>query len=81
MRQSSVEAGAVPVEGKDLPTVVLRELTLLLLEVLEIGQLVDAGEQPVEFLPDFASPSFNVRDPRELVRIEELSLSRGCARN
>jgi hypothetical protein len=54
-------------------------LALLLLDVLEVGELIDAGEQPVEFLLDLAGASFDVSDPRELIGFEELGTPRWCA--
>ena len=40
----TVDAGPVRVEAEDLPAVILGERALLLLDVLEVGELIDAGE-------------------------------------
>jgi hypothetical protein len=77
----TVGAGPIPVEGEDPPTLVLGKLALLLLDVLEVGELIDAGEQPVEFLLDLAGASFDLSDPRELIRFEELGTPGRCAGN
>ena len=75
----SVDAGPVGVETEDLPAVVLGEHALLLLDVLEVGELIDVGEHLVEFLLDLVGASFDVRDPRELIGFEELGTPRRCA--
>ena len=71
-----VDAGAVRVEEEDLPAVVLGEVALLRLDVLEVGELIDAGEQTVEFIPDLVRAGFDVGDPRELICVEELGTPR-----
>jgi hypothetical protein len=68
----AVDAGPVRVEAEDLPPVVLGEYALLFLDVLEVGELINAGEQPVEFVLDLADASFDLSDPRKLIGLEEL---------
>jgi hypothetical protein len=72
----TVGTGPVRVEAEDLPVVVLDEHALLLLDVLEVGELIDAGEQPVEFLLDLAGANFDVSDPRETHRVRRTPYAR-----
>jgi hypothetical protein len=77
----AVDAGTVRVETENLPAVIIGEHALLLLDVLEIRELIDTGEQPVEFLLYLAGASFDIRGPWKFVGIEEFGTPGRCACN
>jgi len=79
----AVAVGTCPidVEDENLPAVVLGDFVLFLLDVLEVGQPVNLGQQAFKFGLDLVGASLDASDPRIIVGIKELGTTRRSAGN
>src|SRR5262249_30199755 len=63
---------AAGIEEERLPAVVLREVLLVLRDILEIRHVRGVGKERIELVADLAPVAFDGRDPGKILDVEEL---------